>query len=120
MLSLRYYCKGRAEEDIRVLLAEVKAEHTVAHEILDLSSHGEYDEDKEKEIYERDFKPRARVLKKRIGQSITSLRSRKAGHYFVSIPGTIAIVSDSSVEWYTLGKGEITQFLKAVLAKGRG
>lgn len=75
-------------------------------------------EEKEKAIYERDFKPSARLLKARTGDSITRLRSRKARHYFVSTPGTIAIVSDDGVEWYTLGNGEITQFLTSVLAGG--
>jgi hypothetical protein len=118
MLSLRYYCEGRGTEEIGTLLAQIKAKHNVSYEVLDLSSHGEYNEDKEKEIYERDFKPRARILKKRTGQPITSLRSRKAGHYFVSRPGTIAIVGDDGLEWYTLGNEEILKFLKAVLAKG--
>lgn len=118
MLSLRYYYEGRGTEEILALLAEIKATHNVAYEVLDLSSYGAYNEDKEKEIYERDFKPRARILKRRTSQSITSLRSRKAGHYFVSKPGTIAIVGDDGLEWYTLGNEEILKFLKAVLAKG--
>jgi hypothetical protein len=118
MLSLRYYCEGRGTEEIRALLAQIKEKYNIAYEVLDLSSHGDYNEDKEKEIYERDFKPQARILKKRTGQSITSLRSRKAGHYFLSRPGTIAIVGDDGIEWYTLGDKEITQFLKAVQTKG--
>ncbi len=118
MLSLRYYCKGESAEDILALLAEIKTKHNIAYEILDLSSHGEYDEDKEKGIYERDFKPRAKVLKNRTGEPITGLRSRRAGHYFVSTPGTIAIVSDDGVEWYALGNEAISQFLRAVLARG--
>ena len=118
MLTIRYYCKGRGVEGILTLLADIKTRHNIAYEVTDLTSHGKYDEDKEKAIYERDFKPRARLLKKRTKDTITRLRSRKARHYFVSTPGTVAIVSDEGVEWYTLGNQEITQFLSAVLAEG--
>jgi hypothetical protein len=85
---------------------------------LDLSSNGEYDEEKENRVYERGFKPRAKILKKRTGELITRLRSRKARHYFVSTPGTIAVFRDGDIEWYTLGDEEIAKFLRMVLSKG--
>ena len=61
---------------------------------------------------------KAKILKKRTGEPITRLRSRKAGHYFVSLPGTIAIVRDGQVEWYTIGVQEIINFVKKVLSNG--
>lgn len=118
MFRLRYYCQGEGKEEIRKLLTDVEAKHGVPYEILDLSRNGVYDEEKERQVYETDFKPGARVLKKRTGHPITKLRSRKARHYFVSIPGTIAIVRDEEIEWYTLGVEEIAKFLKMVLSKG--
>ncbi len=118
MIRLRYYCKAQGGDEILKLLTEVKAKHNIPYEVLDLSSNGEYDEEKERRVYERHFKPRAKILKKRTGESITRLRSRKARHYFVSTPGTIAIVRDGEIEWYTLGNEEIAKFLKMVLSKG--
>lgn len=118
MLGLRYYCKAEGSGEILKLLAEVRARHNVPYEVLDLLSNGAYDEEKERRVYERDFKPRARTLKKRTGGSITRLRSRKARHYFVSTPGTIAVVRDGKIEWYTLGDKGMTEFLKMVLSKG--
>jgi len=119
MLTLRYYWQGKGKQDIRKLLADIEAEHGIGFEISDLSSHGSYDEESEKRVYERDFKPRARILKRRTGEAITRLRSHKAGHYFVSRPGTIAVLGDDGqVEWYTLGDRGIAEFLRAVLHKG--
>ena len=118
MLRLWYYCKAEGSDEILRLLAEVEAKHKIPYEVLDLTSNGKYDEEKERQVYERDFKPRAKILQKRIGSSITRLRSRKSRHYFVSIPGTLALVREGKIEWYTLGDEEITQFLKMVLSKG--
>ena len=118
MITLRYYCKAEGSDEILKLLTEARAKHNILYEILDLSSNGEYDEEKEKRVYERDFKPRAKILKKRTGELITRLRSRKARHYFVSTPGTIAVVRDGDIEWYTLGDEEIAKFLMMVLSKG--
>ncbi len=118
MFELRYYCQGEGKEEIRKLLTDVEAKHGISYETSDLTRNGAYDEDNEKKVYERDFKPRAKVLKKRTGEPITQLRSRRVRHYFVSLPGTIAIIRDKEIEWYTLGNEEITKFLKAVLSKG--
>ena len=118
MFKLRYYCQGEGKEEIRKLLTDVKKKHGIIYEISGLSINRAYDEEKEKQVYERDFKPRAKVLKKRTGEPITQLRSRKARHYFVSLPGTITIIRNERIEWYTLGDEEITKFLNAVLSKG--
>jgi len=118
MTGLRYYCKAEGSGEILKLLKKVRTRQNIPYEVLDLSSNGAYDEEKEKRVYERDFKPRAKILKKRTGESITRLRSRKARHYYVSTPGTIAVVRDGKIEWYDLGDEEIEKFLKLVLDKG--
>ncbi len=118
MYTLRYYCQSGGEEDIRRLLADIKASQGINYEILDLSKDGAYDEEKEKRVYVRDFKPRAKILKKRTGKAITRLRSRRARNYFVSTPGTLAALRDEEIEWYTLGDEEIAGFLKTILDKG--
>ena len=118
MFELRYYCQGEGKKEIRKLLADIGGKYAITSEISDLSRNRAYDEEKEKQVYERHFKPRAKVLKKRTGEPITQMRSRKARHYFISLPGTIAIIRDKEIEWYTLGDEEITKFLKAVLSKG--
>jgi flagellar motor switch protein FliM len=118
MLKLRYYCQGEGKEEIRKLLTDVKKKHGITYEISDLSRNRTYDEEKEKQVYERDFKPRAKVLKERTCEPITRLRSRKARHYFISLPGTITIIGNEGIEWYTLGDEQITKFLNAVLGKG--
>ena len=117
MFNLRYYCQGEGDEGILKLLVDIEAKYGIAHETLNLSTNGAYDEGKEKIVYKRDFKPRAKLLKKRTHESITRLRSRK-GRYFVSRPGTIAIVRNDKIEWYTLGVEEIIEFLKDVFDKG--
>lgn len=118
MFKLRYYCQGEGDEEVRRLLSDVEAKHNIPFEILDLSRNGAYDEEKEKQVYETHFKPRARILKKRTRQPITKLRSRKARHYFVSRPGTIAVIRNDEIEWYTLGVQQIADFLKTVLTNG--
>jgi hypothetical protein len=119
MLGLRYYCEGQGSAEVTRLLVEIRTRHNVQHEVLNLSSNGSYDEEKEKQVYEAEFKPRAKILKKRTGKPITKkLRSRRARHYFVSTPGTIAVVRDGKVEWYAVGEREIIEFLNMILIKG--
>jgi hypothetical protein len=118
VFKLRYYCRGEGKGGIRRLLTDIEEKHGIKCEISDLSRNGAYDEEREKEVYERHFKPRAKVLKKRTGKPITQLRSRRARHYFVSLPGTITIIRGEKIEWYTLGDEGITRFLGAVLNKG--
>jgi len=119
MITLRYYCQSQGNAEVTRLLLEIGTRHNIPHEVLDLSSNGAYDEAKEKQVYEAEFKPRAKILKKRTGRPIAKeLRSRRARHYFVSTPGTIAVVRDGKVESYTVGDGEIIEFLKMVLING--
>ena len=119
MVRLRYYCQGQGSAEVTRLLIEIRTRHNIPHEVLDLSSNGAYDEEKEKQVYEAEFEPRAKILKKRTGKPITKeLRSRRARHYVVSIPGTIAVVRDGKVEWYAVGNREIIEFLKMILIKG--
>lgn len=119
MVGLRYYCQGQGNAEATRLLREIRTRHSVPHEVLDLSSNGANDEQREKQVYEAEFIPRAKLLKKRTGKPLTmQLRSRRARHYCVSTPGTIAVVRDGKVEWYAVGDGEIVEFLEIVLIKG--
>jgi len=118
MFKLRYYCQNAGKEEIRKILTEINKKHGIPSEISDLLRNGMYDPEKENQIYERDFKPNAKVLKKRTGESITRLRSRKGRNYFISLPGTIAIIRNEEVEWYTLGDDEIKKNLNAILDNG--
>lgn len=81
-----------------------------------------------KEIYEKQFKPRAKILASegRVGIPLPrGLRSR-SGSYFIA--GTIAILEDEQVGWYTCwescerfkayDKDSEVSFLKALLDKG--
>jgi len=113
-LILRYYCEGEGDRRIRDLLEEIKGKLGISYEIIG----GPYNELRDKEVYERNFKPRAGLLKRRTGRSIRELRSR-SGHYFVSVPGTIAVIKNGLVEWWTLGNEDIIAFLKEVLKGGR-
>ena len=113
-LILRYYCEDEGDRRIRDLLEEIKGKLGISYEIIG----GPHNELRDKEVYERDFKPRAKLLKRRTGRSIRELRSR-SGHYFVSIPGTIAIIKNGLVEWWTLGDEDVIAFLKEVLKGGR-
>jgi hypothetical protein len=117
-MRLRYYCQRQGNTEITKLLADIETRQHIPHVVLDLSKTGAYDEAREKQVYETEFKPRAKTLKRRTGKAVTQLRSRGARHYFVSTPGTMAVVREAKVEWYAVGDGEIIEFLKAVLLKG--
>lgn len=68
MFKLRFY-RGNTEnqkeknERILSLLEEIKRKHKIDYEIFDLriTKDGYVDETHEKEIYEKNFKPRAKV-----------------------------------------------------------
>jgi hypothetical protein len=113
-LTLRYYCIDEGNKVIRDLLEEVRNKLDISYEIV-----GEpLNELKDREIYDRDFKPGARLLKKGTAKCIRELRSR-SGHYFVSVPRTIAVIRNGLVEWWTLGDDCVTAFLKELLKEGR-
>jgi len=119
MYILRYYCQGSGDKEILSLLRQIKDKHQFPFEIKDLSSNGKYDRMKEKATYEKDFKPRARFLKKATGRRITDLRSAKHVNYYVSIPGTIAIMEAGQTTWWTYTEKDIKVFLKNLLLTGK-
>ena len=75
-------------------------------------------EEIDREIYIKYFKPRSKILKERVEKPITELRSKKAGHYFISIPGTIAIFGSKNVEYWQFAGEEGIEFLKYIMEKG--
>ena len=112
------------------MLEEIKRKHKIEYEIFDLriTKDGYVNEIHEKEIYEKHFKPRAKVLKQRIGESLPStLRSRHGrGHYYIS--GVIALLENEQIGWYTcyescekfkeMNEDYTIGFLKALLNRG--
>jgi hypothetical protein len=115
MFKLRYYCQGRGNREILKILQGIEEKHKVAYEVVSLLG-----QEQEKQVYERDFRPRAKILKKRTGEPITKLRGAGGKrHYYVSNPGTIAVVKNAQVEWWTFTDSEITKFLNRVLSEGR-
>ena len=118
MYILRYYCQGSGDKEILNLLRQVKGKWQITYEIMDLSTNGAYDREKEKAAYEKDFKPRAKALKKTTGVSITNLRSRRSGHYFVSMPETIGLMKDGQMAWWLHIEKNIKEFLRNLLLTG--
>lgn len=114
MYMLRYYCQGSGDKEILNLLQQIKDKHQIQYETMDLSTNGEYDREKEKAAYEKDFKPRAKVLKKNTGVRITKLRSQ-SGNYFVSKPGTIALMKNGQMVWWLHIEEDIKEFLRNLL-----
>jgi len=117
MYMLRYYCKRPGDKAILNLLRQIKDKHQILYEIMDLSTNGQYDQEKEKTAYEKDFKPRAKGLRKATGKRITKLRSH-SGNYFVSAPGTIALFKNGQMVWWTFTERDIKEFLQNVLLTG--
>jgi hypothetical protein len=115
---LRYYCQGAGDEEILNLLMQIQEKHQIPHEIRDLSTNGKRDGEKEKAAYEKDFKPRAKPLKKVTGVSITKLRSARRRNYYVSIPGTIALLKDGQMVWWIHIEKNIKEFLQNLLLTG--
>jgi len=118
MYMLRYYCQGSGGKEILDLLQQIKVKWQIPYEIMDLSTNGQYDQEKEKTAYGKDFKPRAKVLKKTTGKKITELRSR-SGNYFVSMPGTIGLLKNDQMVWWTHTENAIKEFLQNLLLSGR-
>lgn len=117
MYTLRYYCQRSGDNSILELLRQIKNKHKISYEIKDLSTNGKYDQEKEKTAYERDFKPQAKALKKATGVSITNLRSG-SGNYFVSTPGTIALMENGQMVWWLHIETDIKEFLENLLLTG--
>ena len=131
---LRYYAPAfEAANDaaIRTLLVAIRAKWQIDHEVAEIPTRpGGFagtvitDEGYEGELYERDFASRAALIKFRTGISVKkSLRSNKGNYY---LRGTVAVISDSGVEWHSRGqvnfrnndKDEGVGFLEAVLGRG--
>jgi hypothetical protein len=117
MFMFRYFFNALPDAQIVDLLARIRATHGIPYRLDDLSSGGQYNPIRNRHVYETYFKPNARTLKRRTGESITVLRSR-SGRYFVSTPGTLALLRDNAVEWFTIGKEETLEFLQQVLGDG--
>jgi len=115
---LRYYCQGSGDKEILNLLSQIKDKCQIPYEIADLSTNGKYDPENEKAAYEKDFKPPVKALKKTTGRSITELRSRKHRNYYVSIPGTIALMKNRQIVWWTHTEKHIKECLQNVLMTG--
>ena len=118
MYMLRYYCQEPGDKEILNPLQQIKDKHQIPYEIMDLSTNGQYDREKEKATYEKDFKPQSKMLKRATGKSITELRSRKHRNYYVSRPGTIALMKNGQMVWWTLTQRDIKEFLQNVLLTG--
>ena len=114
MYMLRYYCQGSGDKEILELLRQIENTQQIPYEVMDLSTSGKPDREKEKAVYEKDFKPRAKALKKATGVSITKLRSH-SGNYFVSIPGTIALMKNGQMVWWTHIENDIKESLRDIL-----
>lgn len=115
MLRLRYYCQGGENKQIIRLLQEIEDKINVPYEIIDLFEPG-----RERQVYETHFKPRAKILKKRTGKSIyKELRTKRSHRYCVSSPGTIAIIKNDQIEWWTYSIDEILHFLNQALSQGQ-
>jgi len=115
MLKLRYYCQGGGNTQIIRLLQEMKDKKNISYEIMDLSNN-----EREKQVYETDFKPRAKILKRRTGKSIyKELRGKRSHRYYISLPGTIAIIKNGQVEWWTYTIDEMIYLLNQALSQGQ-
>lgn len=119
MYTLKYYCQGSGDKEILNLLQQIKDKHQISYEIKDLSTNGQYDQAKEKAAYEKDFRPQAKVLAKTTGVRITKLRSARRGRYYVSLPGTIALLKDGLMVWWLHIEKDIKQFMQNLLLSGR-
>ena len=119
MCMLRYYCKGAGDKEILNLLRQIERKHKISYEIEDLSTNGQYNQAKEKAAYEKDFKPRAKALKKATGLPITKLRSARRGRYYVSAPGTIGLLKNGQMIWWTHIENAIKVSLRNILTTGK-
>ena len=117
MYTLRYYCQGSGDKSILELLQQIKDKHQIPYEIMDLSTNGQYDREKEKATYEKDFKPQSKMLKRATGKSITELRSQ-SGNYCVSLPGTVGLLKNGQMVWWILTQRDIKEFLRNLLLTG--
>lgn len=105
--ELRYYAPHFSQSnhaEILGLLEEIGRRHGVRCEIKEVRHRPGTDpktyiadDAAEKELYERDFRPRAAVLKQRTGEPVRKLLRSNSGGYFLA--GTVAITKNGQVEW---------------------
>ena len=116
--ALHYYCNGYSGDSlVKQRLEEIETKWGLEREVVDLSRNGEHDFDLNRYVYERDFKPRAKILKRRTGESIRVLRSR-SGRYYVSSPGALTVVRDGLIEWFCIEPPKMLSMLDAVVSEG--
>lgn len=132
--QLRYYAPHFTQcthAEIVRLLNEIARRHGVRCETREVPhrpgtdpSTSIADEAAEKELYERDFRPRAAALKFRTGESVRKLLRSKSGAYFLA--GTVTVTKDGQVEWLATHATPFPQydqdptlgFLRALLEHG--
>lgn len=133
-LALRYYpphFRQGTHAEILHLLNEIERRHGICVEMREVphgpgtdSTTSLADEAAEKRFYERDFRPRAAILRARTGESVRRLLRSKSGGYFLA--GTVVITKNEQVEWLASYATPFPQydadptlgFLKALLEQG--
>ena len=135
MHELWYYAPSLTSdihEAISSVLTEVKVRHGISHELIAVrTSKSPYDdsliaeEEHQCELFERDFRPRTRILHARTGFTARhAFRSnRPRGPYYIA--GTVAVHSMAGIEWHArrshfapFGQDPNLGFLKALLEVG--
>lgn len=123
-----HYKKEIHEQIIQ--LRKIKETHDIGYDIVNIMKNSQFgqnfhpDERHEKEIYETFFKPRARILNQRIGESIRKELRSNSGSYFIT--GVIAVTKNDKVEWYThytdkykeFDAESVLRFLKSLSVNG--
>jgi hypothetical protein len=120
------------EKGIPPLFAEIRSAHRIDSQVIYLRLVPSLlnnailvpDEKEEKEIYERDFLPRWRILNARTGTTVRRVLRSRSGRYCIA--GTVAVLSSQGIEWYSVFGDRFGSydgdhrlgFLKALLAKG--
>ena len=115
--ALCLYCDGPGDLLVKQRLAEIETKWGLVCEVVDLSHDGEHDFERNRVVYAKIFRPRAKVLKRRTGESIRSLRSH-SGRYYVSTPGALTIVRDGLVELFCIEPPKVLGVLNLVVSDG--
>jgi hypothetical protein len=135
MLELWYYAPSLIpdiHEAVTSVLTQVKVRHGITHELIAVrTSKGPYgdsliaEEEQQCELFERDFRPRTRILHARTGFTARdAFRSnRPRGPYYIA--GTVAVHSVAGIEWHArrsrfapFGQDPNLGFLKTLLESG--
>ena len=89
------------------LLKLIRNKHEIGYEIIDLSmGNGSFPAEMigERLAYEREFLPRAKILKERVGTGLSSVFKQ---YMHPNLAGTIAITRDGDIEWYAIPRIDI-------------